>query len=169
MEQNNPNPILPILAGAAIGVLAADIWQNHVDAEYRKSRAEIEDPDAVEDVFEALEKVENRIRLDTSMTDENRYRRAMALQLRFMTKLDIEEEPYQYGMKPDILLDGLVAIELKLNPCKTELDRLIGQLAGYAREWATIICLINTPKSTVRRLRELLEDSGLDHLEIWEY
>ncbi len=169
MEQNNHNPILPILAGAAIGALAADFWQDHVDAENRKSRAEIEYPEAVEGVFRILEKVGNRIRLDTSITDENTYRRSMAMQLRFITRFDIEEEPSQFGMKPDILLDGLVAIELKLNPSKTELDRLVGQLVGYAREWATIICLINTPQSAVRRLRGLLEDGGLDHLEIWEY
>lgn len=166
MEQKKNNPLLPILAGAAIGALAVDFWQDHVDAEDRKSSAEIEDPETVIEVLDDLETLFDCLSLPEGLQDENQYRDFLSHYLDTSCEYQIEVEPSWYGMKPDILIHGLVAIELKVNPSKVEIDRLVGQVAGYARQWATMIFLIDTPPSKVLLLEQLLDECGLDHLEL---
>lgn len=169
MEQSNHNPILPILAGAAIGALAVDFWQDHIEGESRKSQAEVDEPETVAEILEETHSLLDRIWLPENLRNENQYRDFLSKLLERSLRYSIEIEPFSFGMKPDILIDGLVAIELKLSPSKSEIDRLVGQVTGYARQWTTVIFLIDTPQSTVRRLEGLLRDARLDHVDIVEF
>ena len=63
------------------------------------------------------------------------------------TEWEIEVRPDTPEGQPDILVGDLLAIELKVNPSKTERDRCVGQSAGYSREWVTWIVLIDAAAS----------------------
>jgi hypothetical protein len=71
--------------------------------------------------------------------------------------------------QPDILIDDHLALELKVNLSKSERDRLIGQCAGYSREWVTWIVLIDTPQHKVRELETLLKDKGLHRILVFSF
>jgi hypothetical protein len=102
-------------------------------------------------------------------TDENEYVRIVADYLDENSDWDIELWPRSPEGAPDILIGDLLALEFKFNPNKFERDRCVGQCAGYSRQWPTWIILIDTPKSSVGRLEELLADKGLEHISIWNF
>jgi hypothetical protein len=70
---------------------------------------------------------------------------------------------------PDILIDDRLVLEVKVNPNKAERDRLLGQCAGYSREWVTWVVLIDTPSYRVRELEELLAAKGLEHILVFAF
>jgi hypothetical protein len=63
----------------------------------------------------------------------------------------------------------LLAIEVKRDLSKAERDRLIGQTAGYSREWVTWIVLVDTPASRVGAVEKLLADKGLSHILVFAF
>jgi hypothetical protein len=67
------------------------------------------------------------------------------------------------------LIEDLLALELKVNPSKGELDRCIGQCAGYARFWVTWIVLIDVEPATLKRAEAVLRAQGLDHIAVWVF
>ena len=71
--------------------------------------------------------------------------------------------------KPDILIGDLIALELKVNPSKNEINRCIGQCAGYSRLWITWMIMIDAPSSKIGRLEELLIDKGLEQIQVWNF
>jgi hypothetical protein len=62
-----------------------------------------------------------------------------------------------------------LALELKCDPSKAELDRCVGQCMGYSREWVTWIILIDSPPSKGGRLERLLAEKGLERLLVWRF
>jgi len=58
---------------------------------------------------------------------------------------------------------------VKRNLNKAERDRLLGQCAGYSREWVTWVVLIDTPSHLVRELEELLAAKGLEHILVFAF
>lgn len=70
---------------------------------------------------------------------------------------------------PDILVDDVLAIELKYKFKKTEADRCVGQCAGFAAVWATWIVVIDFTDDQSDRLRTHLDRSGLDHLPMFPF
>lgn len=77
--------------------------------------------------------------------------------------------PSVAGIKPDILIGDLLALELKLNPSKAEIDRCIGQCVGYSREWVMWIILVDTSASKVGWIEKLLFDKGLERILVWGF
>jgi len=82
--------------------------------------------------------------------------------------VEIELWPDTDEGKPDLLIDDRLALELKVNPNKTERDRCIGQCSAYSREWTWII-LIDTPSHVVRELEELLAAKNLNYIELVQF
>ena len=82
---------------------------------------------------------------------------------------DIDLRPDTSEGIPDILIDDRLVLEVKLKLNKAERDRLLGQCAGYSREWVTWVVLIDTPMHRVRELEELLAAKGLGHILVFAF
>lgn len=100
------------------------------------------------------------------MEDEDDFRDLLANYLNEETDFEIEVAPSTQFGKPDILIHGTLALEVKYNPSKTEMDRCIGQCANYSREWVTWIVLYDTPDSQINYLSDVLIDKGLSNIPI---
>lgn len=85
------------------------------------------------------------------------------------TDWEIEVYPNSSEGKPDTLIGDLIALELKINPSKNEINRCIGQCAGYSRLWITWMIMIDAPSSKIGRLEELLIDKGLEQIQVWNF
>lgn len=153
------------LAGALIGAW----WVNSRTEEAKRSRAEREDPEEVEEVCEEIGAVLDRWEPSDDCEDEDDFRDDLADYLEANTECEIEVTPGTSEGKPDILIDDLLALELKYDPSKAELDRCVGQCMSYSREWVTWIVLIDSPASKVGRLKRLLADKGLERILVWRF
>jgi hypothetical protein len=65
---------------------------------------------------------------------------------------------------PDILIDDRLVLELKVEPKKTERDRLIGQCCDYSVEWVTWV--IDMPEDKVEAIRDLLDKKSLHYIDV---
>lgn len=163
-------PKLEHLLWAAGGVVAGAWWVKNQHEESKRSRAEKDDPEGVEDVCTAVASI-----LDDWSPEgfdaEAEYVEDLYDYLveEAGEEFDLEMSPDTCEGKPDILIGDLLAIEVKCDPLKAERDRLIGQTAGYSREWVTWIVLIDTPPSRVGALEKLLADKGLGHILVFAF
>lgn len=157
------------LVWAVGGALAGVLWANHKVAEAKKSRAEREHPDEVEDVCNEIYKLLEDLELSGNSTVEDDYVRLVANYLDENCEWTVELWPKTPEGSPDILVGDLLALEFKYDPNKAERDRCVGQCAGYSRLWVTWIMLLDAPDSRVGRLEELLIDKGLEHIAVWNF
>ena len=67
---------------------------------------------------------------------------------------------------PDILINGQLVLELKIDPDKGGRDRGIGQCADYSREFVTWIVIVGSPAWRIQELEELLLGKGLDGIRV---
>jgi hypothetical protein len=156
----------PWLGGAAFGAL---LMQNHHE-EQRKSHAELEDPEGCRELCNTVSEILDRwdppdFDYEDEYTDD--------LYAFLDDELD-EDIPVQVRRKttrglPDILIDDRLVLELKVEPKKTERDRLIGQCCDYSVEWVTWAIVIDMPEEKVRELRDLLEKKELNYIDIVEF
>jgi hypothetical protein len=70
---------------------------------------------------------------------------------------------------PDVVINDRLVLELKVEPKKTERDRLIGQCCDYSVEWVTWAIVIDMPEEKVAELRGLLEAKSLGYIDIVEF
>jgi hypothetical protein len=154
---------------AAGGVLAGAWWVKNETEQAKRSRAEVDDPALVEDVCEDVGDVLDAWEPDPKCECEDDFTRDLAAYLTEATDWDIEVCPETSQGQPDILIQDVLALELKVDPNKSERDRCIGQCAGYSREWVTWIVLIDAEASKVGVLERLLAAKGLDHLLVWNF
>lgn len=156
------------LLWAAGGLFTGAWWVKNQHDEAKKSRAERDDPDGVEEVCTEIAPI-----LDDWEPDhfeaEDKYVNDLFEYLAEETDFGIEMFPNTREGKPDILIDDLLAIEVKVNLTKVERDRLIGQTAAYSREWVTWIVLIDTPESRIGSLEKLLADKSLQHILVFAF
>lgn len=157
-----------IIAGIA-GALLGSWWQNDQFRRAAMSRAENDDPDALEEAREEISELIEDFEIDGEVESEEEFHELLAEYLNEYSDFEVEVTPDTPHGKPDILIGGLLALEIKYQPKKTELDRLIGQCARYSREWDTWIILVDSPKSKVKDFEELLEDKGLGYIPILRY
>lgn len=155
----------------AVGAFVTGAWWVKDQTEERKkSRVERGDPDSVETVCNAIGPI-----LDEWMPEECSSEDEFVADLfdylddEVAEDWDIEMCPDTPEGKPDILIDNRLALEVKVNPGKAERDRLVGQVAGYSRQWVTWIVLVDTPPSRVGMLSDLLHDKGLERILIFEF
>jgi len=168
MPSNHSNKILTHLAFAAGGVFVGKLWAESQAEENRKSRAEIEHPEDLLEVYESIAPLLDEWEPEDCYSEKD-YTEDLAEFLDENSDWEIEVCPETPAGIPDILIGGLLALELKINPGKTERDRLIGQCAGYSQEWATWAVVIDAPASRISALQNSLADSGLGHILVWQF
>lgn len=133
-KSNNSN-----LVWAGVGALAGILWSQSKTADSKKSRAERDHPDDVEDVCNDVYELLENLELSGDSEDENVYVRIVAEYLDENSDWNVELWPKTPEGTPDILIEDLLALEFKFNPNKAERDRCVGQCAGYSRLWPTWI------------------------------
>jgi hypothetical protein len=168
LSKDKPN--LDHLFVAAGAFITGAWWVKNQTEEAKKSRAEREDPDGVEEVCVEIAPIlddwepEEYDSEDGFVEDLFEY-----LDREAPEDWDIEMCPDTREGRPDILINDRLALEVKINPKKGERDRLVGQTAGYSREWVTWIVLVDTPRSRIGMLEDLLRDKGLERILIFDY
>ncbi len=150
-----------ILAG--IGALVGSWWVNNQVEESKKSRAEKEYPEEVEEVCKEIWDLINDWR-PRDCESESDYSDDLYSYLDYFSQWEVECYPHTNEGKPDILIEDLLALELKINPSKSERDRLVGQCAGYSREWVTWAIIIDAGASKIGKIEKLLVDKGLEKI-----
>ena len=133
MKQNNPDfHHLFLTAGA---FLAGAWWVKNQTDDAKKSRAERNDPDGVKDVCTVIGPLLDDWEPE-ECADEDEFVEDLFeyLAQEAPDDWDIEMCPSTAEGKPDILIHDRLALEVKVNPNKSERDRLVGQTAGYSRE-----------------------------------
>jgi|SRR5580704_2732655 hypothetical protein len=154
---------MPWLGGAALG---AFLLEHHYD-EKRKSNAEKEDPDGCRDLCRTVSEILNRWE-PPFFEYEDDYTEDLLTFLSEELDDDIEVEMRRKTSRglPDILIDDRLVLELKVEPKKTERDRLIGQCCDYSVEWITWAVVIDMPEEKVEALRELLDKKSLHYIDV---
>jgi hypothetical protein len=165
MSKSKPLIRKLILVGAG-GVLAGSWWKSMQIEKSKRSRAEREDPDFVDEVCSTVNDLLNQLEILDDMGDEDDFRDLLADYLTKETDFEVEVAPDTEFGKPDILIEGVLVLEVKYNPGKAEMDRCIGQCANYSREWVTWIVLYDTPESKINYLSHVLMDKGLNNIPI---
>lgn len=165
---SNPKPKYDHLLWAVGGLLTGAWWVKNQNDETKKSRAEKDDPDGVEEVCTAIAPILDDWEPEDCETEDD-YTNDLLEYLVAESDFGIEMCPSTREGKPDILIEDLLALEVKVGLSKNEMNRLIGQTAGYSREWVTWIVLIDTPDSRIGSLEKLLADKGLDHILIFDF
>lgn len=160
------NTLLTLLAGGVAGGLLTKAWMDHRAAQETKSRAELEEPGLAKAVLEVLDQVFEQVSFRGEFKSERHIMNGLARYLRNKTDLEVEVEPNSPFGIPDILLDGVVALELKKGLKKTEMDRCVGQAAGFSQRWFTVILVFDTPTSKVQRMEDLMADKGLGYIPV---
>jgi len=169
-QGNQERPKWQHLVGAGLaGVLVGAWWVNNRTEEAKRSRTEREDPEAVEEVCNEIGEILDAWEPSEDCEDEDDFRDDLAEYLEENTGCEIEVTPGTSEGKPDILIDDLLALELKYDPPKAEMDRCVGQCMSYSREWVTWIVLVDSPASKVGRLERLLADKGLERILVWRF
>ncbi len=168
-KSQSPEPNWSHLVWAVGGVFVGAWWVKNQTEEVKKSRAERDDPDGVKEVCEEIAPLLDAWEPADNSRTEDDFVDDLADYLETNTDWEIEVAPGTPEGQPDVLIGDLLALELKVNPSKSELDRCVGQCAGYSRLWVTWIVLIDASASTVGRLEDLLTDKGLDRILVWDF
>ena len=169
-DDNSDKPNLKHLAWAGgIGAALGALWHSNKIAEAKKSRAERDNPIWVEEVQREIDSILDQWEPDEECETEADFAQHLFNYLDANSQYEIELYPSSPEGTPDILIGDALALELKINPGKSERDRCVGQCAGYSRLWATWIVLVDAKSSRVGRLEQLLADKGLENIAVWNF
>jgi hypothetical protein len=163
------------LLWCAGGLLAGAWWVKNQTDEAKKSRAEQDDLDGTATICKEVAPILDRWEPqqydceDDYADDLYQFLCDDYIDDPDSSAEDIDLRPDTCEGVPDILIDDRLVLELKLNPNKAERDRLVGQCAGYSREWVTWVVLIDTPSHRVRELEELLAAKGLEQILVFAF
>jgi hypothetical protein len=169
MNNNNEKKLdlSHLLFGLGGTILGTWLIKNQIE-ESKKSRAERDHPEDVAEVSEEIATLLNDWTPD-DCENEDEYTQDLFEYLYEDSEWEVEIRPNTIEGYPDILIADLLALELKLNPNKVERDRLIGQCAGYSRQWVTWAIIIDSSASQIGKLENLLVDKGLEHILVLPY
>jgi hypothetical protein len=154
-----------IVGGPFVGAA----WQQSEVGKRTKSVAEREDPEGVRAVCREASHALDEWQPDTSCECEDDFVDDLADWLDRNLDWDIEVRKSTHEGQPDIIIGDLLVLELKIDPCKSERDRCVGQVAGYSREWVSWIVLLDAPDTTVADIEELLNDKNLHGIQVWNF
>jgi len=177
MDNTSPSSALRLdhLLWGAGGLLVGAWWVKNRADEGKKSHAEQDDRDGVATICEEVAPIlddwepEEYDCEDDYADDLYRYLCEECVDDPESFVEDIDLRPDTCEGVPDILIDGRLVLEVKRNLNKAERDRLLGQCAGYSREWVTWVVLIDTPRHRVRELEKLLAAKGLEHILVFAF
>lgn len=161
--------VLTHLACIVGGALVGAAWCQSETEERAQSVAEREDPDGVRAVCRDVSRVLEEWQPNTNCECEDDFVDDLADWLDENLDWGIEVRRTTLEGQPDIIIGDLLVLELKINPCKSERDRCVGQIAGYSREWVTWVVLIDSPSETVDEIEELLDDKNLNGIQVWNF
>jgi len=155
---------------AAFGGMLFGTWISRQKlSESKLSKAELDCPDQAQEIFHEMQDVLEEWRPSHDCITENDFTEDLANYVREETELGVDVYPVTHEGNPDILLDDILALELKISPSKAEVDRAIGQCAAYSREWITWLVVIDPGANEMTRLSQLLIDKGLEQILVWEF
>lgn len=157
------------LVWAIGGAIVGSWWARSQTDEAKKSRAELDDPDLAEEVYNDIRDLLDDWEPDRECEMENDFTQDLAEYLEEYSDWEIEVYPSTNEGKPDIVIGDLLALELKCAPSKGERDRAVGQCAAYSRKWITWLVIIDATATEVGRLTNLLKDKGLEQIEVWYF
>jgi len=120
------------------------------------------------EVIEEITQILDQCEPDQAFSREDDFGNWLSDYLRERSDYRIETRPS--APKPDVLVENTLAIELKINPDKSERDRCVSQCVRYVhqQQWDTMVVLLDTPASEVRDLDSLLDLAGLEEIPIFE-
>lgn len=156
------------LAFAIGGVLAGSWFARKTIQDSKKSRAERDFPTETEEVYEEISNLLKEWEPDDNCETEYDFMIDLHDYLEENTDLRLEIEPKTNEGHPDILVEALIALELKVNPSKAERNRCVGQCAQYSREFLTMMIIVDSPPSKIDEMYKLLIDKGLEQIEVWD-
>lgn len=168
-ESNANKPNWSHLAIAIGGAIAGSWWARNQIEEAKKSRAELDDPDGAEEAYQEIGDLLDEWEPNSDCVTEADYTEDLADYLDENSEWEIEVCPNTPEGQPDILIGDLIALELKINPSKSERDRCVGQCAGYSRLWITWMVIIGASPNKIGRIEDLLEDKGLENILVWSF
>ncbi len=168
-ESTGSSPNWSHLAWAVGGLLAGTWLARKRIEDSKKSRAELDSPEDAEEAYEEIGDLLDKWEPNPECIIEDDFVNDLAAYLKSESDWETEVRPDTPAGVPDILVGDLIALEVKVNPKKTERDRSIGQCAGYSRLWITLMVIVDSSPSKIGRLREILADKGLDHIEVWDF
>lgn len=168
-DNRNDDSNFKHLLWAVGGALAGAWWVKNQTDEAQMSRAERDAPDSVVEVCNEIGDALDSWEPDEECETEEDFVSDLAEYLNLETGFEVEEYPPTREGRPDILVEGVLALEMKIRPSKGERDRCVGQCAGYSRLWVTWIVLIDGRPSESADLDRLLADKRLDRIQIWDF
>jgi len=121
-----------------------------------------------QNVVNQIAQIVDQCEPNRTFSSENDFGDWLSDYLRQHSDYEIETRPS--SPVPDILVENTLAIELKINPNKSERDRCVSQCVRYVyqQQWDTIVVLLDTPPSEVRDLDTLLDLVGLEEVPVFE-
>ncbi len=151
-NKSNSKPNWSHLAWAVGGAIAGSWLARKQIEKSKKSRAELECPEDAKEAYGEIGELLDEWEPDPNCESEDDFTKDLVDYLKANTDWEVEVCPDTPEGKPDILIGDLIALELKINPSKSERDRCIGQCAGYSRLWITWMVIIDAPSSKIGRL-----------------
>lgn len=155
------------LVWAIGGLIAGTFIARKAISDSKKSRAELDHPDETEDVYTEVTELLGVWEPNDECEDESDFLYDLAKHFEQNSELVVEVCPDGPEGQPDLVIEDLVALELKHGLKKSERDRAIGQCMGYSRLWITLLVVIDAPLTKVKRMIELMEDRRLEQVEVW--
>lgn len=166
-QQNNNSPWSHLLFAA--GAFMFGTWAARQQlADSKKSRAEKDYPQDSEAAFNEIAAVLDEWE-PSAYESEDEYVDDLAVYLEQESGRPVERWPVTEVGSPDILIDDLIALELKVSPNKNERNRCVGQCADYSRLWITWMVMIDLKPSKAGNLQRILDDNSLEHILVWNY
>src|SRR5947208_1783112 len=139
-DHQRANPWSHLLFAA--GAFMFGTWASRQElADAKKSRAERDHPDDCEAAFDEIAALLD-VWEPSGYETEDEYVDDLASYLEEQSGRPVERWPVTEAGSPDILIDDLIALELKISPNKNERNRCIGQCADYSRLWITWMVMI---------------------------
>lgn len=162
MAHGNGNGPKWFLGGLVMGLAAAAIKGTNGHS----SRMDKEEPELTSEVVDHVSELLDELELPGEIESEQEFHQFLWDYLDEHCQYEVESCPSTPFGCPDLLIAGVLALELKVNPKKNERNRLVGQVLDYGRQWRTWIILLDTPESRVQHLENLLDDNKLGHIPV---
>lgn len=149
--------------------LSGEWWVKNQLNQAQRSRAEKNEPEVVRAACETIGPVLDRWEFDFC-DSERKYVQCLFDYLCEETEnCEIKTAPTDRDKLPDILIDDVLALELRCSLSRMEKDRLIKIVTAYSREWVTWIVLLEISDSQAVALEKQLAEKGLDRTVIFSF
>ncbi len=156
--------LIAFVSGAAVGVAVSYFLQTHS----RTQQTNFDRLQPSRNVIEQITQILDQCEPDQTFSGENDFGDWLSDYLRERSDYIIETRPST--PIPDILVENTLAIELKINPNKSERDRCVSQCVRYIhqQQWNTMVVVLDTLPSEVHDLDTLLDLVGLEEVPVFE-